>query len=69
MNLQMFLSDKLIGSTAIDEQLLNDPSYLTKKKKELEEQFSQEMKQVTSKPQFYIEVKSTNDKRCRSPLK
>ena len=59
MNLQLFISDKLISTILVDKDTIEDPTRLAQKKNELEEEFKELIEKSRTKPTFYLEVDSS----------
>lgn len=63
MNLQLFLGTTLIGHVPIDSEAAINPTYLAKKRYELEEAYKEQIKESKAKPSFYITAKSSANER------
>ena len=63
MNLQFFLSDKLIDTVPIDYSCMNNPLYLPRIKSELQEKHKEVIEASNATPTFYVQSTLVNDRR------
>lgn len=63
MNLQFFLSDKLIDTVPIDYSCMNNPLYLPRIKSELQEKYKEVIEASNATPTFYVQSTLVNDRR------
>lgn len=54
MQLMMYVGNDLIASIMLDRQSISQPGYLGKIKRQLKEQYSEDLKLTTCKPEFLV---------------
>lgn len=59
MNLQFFLSDKLIETVPIDDASMSNPLYLPGIKAQLQEKYKDVIEASTTAPSFYVQAASS----------